>query len=178
MSVSAGLAAAALSWSGLAQIPTPAALSVVAIGPVLDIAMAGRPQGWRLYVRFALAGCVANLLAFALKFASFKMGWDSGSGGNFASFRMIALVSFVLCGAVADPMLRTREQTCRVAEIVALVSADCGFAQHARELGCFAEAFVASAPTLVARHGDARRERPVDAGRSCFNCGDAGCFFN
>lgn len=101
MSVSAGLAAAVLSWSGLAQIPTPAALSVVALGPVLDIAMSGRPQGWRLYVRFAMAGSVANLLAFALKLAAFKMGWDSDSGGNFASVKTAALISFFLCGAVA-----------------------------------------------------------------------------
>src|SRR5215216_5129272 len=72
-------------------------------------------------------------------------------------------------------MLRACEHARRVAEIFALVSADCGFAHHPRQLGCFAEAFVASAPTLVTRDGDAGGESPVDARGSCFDSSDACC---
>jgi hypothetical protein len=76
-------------------------LSILALGPVLDVATAGRTQGWRLYTRFAIAGAIANLLAFAVRVGTFAFGWDLPGSRNFASFWSVALVSFILCGAMA-----------------------------------------------------------------------------
>jgi hypothetical protein len=101
MAMGAGLAAAAMSWGGFGRFQPAAVLSILALGPVLDVATAGRPQGWLLYVRFASAGAIANLLAFALRFGTSLYGWDLPGSRQFATFWSIALLSFILCGAAA-----------------------------------------------------------------------------
>lgn len=101
MAVGAGMSAAAMSWGGIGRFPPAAVLSILALGPVLDVALAGRARGWRLYVRFAVAGAVANLLAFALRAASSWLGWEFSDSRQFMSFWSFALVAFILCGAVA-----------------------------------------------------------------------------
>ena len=57
-----------------------------------------------MYARFALAGAVANLLgvlACAVFFTSL-FGWDlSGAHGNSRRFSAFALLSFLLCEAIA-----------------------------------------------------------------------------
>jgi hypothetical protein len=101
MSVSAGLAAAAMSWGGIGRFPPASVLSVLALGPLLDLAVAGAATGWRLYLGFALAGGVANLLAFSLRAVISALGWDFPGGRHFQWFWSVALVSFLLCGALA-----------------------------------------------------------------------------
>jgi hypothetical protein len=101
MSLGAGLTAAIMIWGGFGRFPNAAALSVLALGPVIDLAMSGDVRGWRLYRRLTLAGAAANLLAFAFKVAMLRLGWDTVSGGNFANFLGTALVSFIFCGALA-----------------------------------------------------------------------------
>ena len=68
---------------------------------MLDFALAGRPQGWRLYGRLTAAGALANLLAFVLRFGLAFFGWQSAGGRYFMSFASVALVSFIVCGALA-----------------------------------------------------------------------------
>lgn len=122
---SAGLvmAGGALVTTGLmrlgnfGEIQSAALVSLLALGPLLDLALAGGPLGWKLYARFAAAGAGANLFAFAARFALallFRRG-SGGGGGNgmgggldqltgghdFLSFWPLALVSFTLCGAIA-----------------------------------------------------------------------------
>ncbi|MGE3244323.1 MAG: hypothetical protein AB7I57_24880 [Pirellulales bacterium] len=129
---SAGLvmATGALAATGLmrlgnfGEIQSAAFVSLLALGPLLDLALAGAPVGWKLYARFAAAGAGANLLAFASRFALAMFfrrggggmgngmggGMGNGTGGGFGqlagghdflSFWPLALVSFTLCGAIA-----------------------------------------------------------------------------
>jgi hypothetical protein len=101
MAIGAGLTAATMNWAGFGRFQPAAVLSILALGPVLDVATAGRPQGWLLYARFATAGAIANLLAFALRAATPLFGWELAGSRQFATFWSIALLSFILCGAVA-----------------------------------------------------------------------------
>jgi hypothetical protein len=101
MTIGAGLTAATMSWIGIGRFPFAAMLSVLALGPLLDLALAGGAKSWRLYARFAVAGASANLLAYAAKIAALQFGVSTGSEGNFASFGWVGFVLFVLFGAAA-----------------------------------------------------------------------------
>ena len=101
MAFGAALTAAVLSWGNFGRFPAAAVLSILALGPVLDLALMGNAQGWRLYARFAAAGAVANLLAFAARVATAYFGWELSGSRSFMSFWSAGLVSFILCGAVA-----------------------------------------------------------------------------
>jgi hypothetical protein len=101
MSVGAGLAAAAMSWGHIGRFPPAAILSIVALGPVLDLALAGEPRGWRLYARFVVAGALTNLLAFAIRFGTVLAGWDFRGSRQFTEFWQFALFTFAICGAIA-----------------------------------------------------------------------------
>jgi hypothetical protein len=103
MAIGAGVTAAGLSAMHFGRFPVPAMLSVLALGPVLDVALLGKLNGWRLYVRFIVAGAVANLLAYALKLAGVGLGIEMFAGGReFVRFALpVVLSSYILCGALA-----------------------------------------------------------------------------
>jgi hypothetical protein len=101
MSVGAGITAAAMTWDQIGRFPPAAILSVVALGPVLDLALSGEPRGWRLYARFVAAGALANLLAFVIRLGTALAGWDFRGSRQFTEFWPFALTTFVLCGALA-----------------------------------------------------------------------------
>lgn len=101
MAAGAGLTSAAMSAAQIGVFQPAAMLSVLALGPVLDLALLGKPQGWRLYARFAAAGALANMLAYIVKIATVQLGWSAAGGRQFLSFGIMALISFVLCGALA-----------------------------------------------------------------------------
>ncbi len=104
MAVGAGITSAAMSAMHIGSFPAPAMLSVFALGPVLDVALLGRPTGWRLYARFVVAGAVANLLAYVLKVAGIQLGVEMGGGGGREFMRFAihtVLSSYILCGALA-----------------------------------------------------------------------------
>jgi hypothetical protein len=103
MAIGAGFTAAGLTAMNLGSFPVPAMLSVLALGPVLDVALLGHSTGWRLYAKFVVAGAIANLLAYALKVAGVWLGIGMFSGGgNFARLSLVAVIaSYVLCGALA-----------------------------------------------------------------------------
>jgi hypothetical protein len=103
MAIGAGMVSAVLSMAHMGSFPLPAMLSVLALGPVLDVAILGRPTGWQLYARFVMAGIGANLFALAFKLAGFQLGMQMvGGGEGFARFSVATLAtSYLLCGAVA-----------------------------------------------------------------------------
>jgi len=102
MAIGAGLTSAALAAAHLGRFPFPAMLSVLALGPVLDIALLGQPAGWRLYARFIIAGSVANLLACAFKVVGLQLGFEALGGQEYLRFGAPAMIaSYVICGAVA-----------------------------------------------------------------------------
>ena len=95
MAAGAGLTSAAMSAAQVGVFQPAAMLSVLAL------ALLGKPQGWRLYARFAAAGALANMLAYIVKIATVQLGWSAAGGRQFLSFGIMALISFVLCGALA-----------------------------------------------------------------------------
>jgi hypothetical protein len=101
MAVGAAITALGMSWGGIGRFPAAAVLSVVALGPVFDLVSSSTAQGWRLYARFAVAGAVANLAGFAMRWAMATFGWELADSRQFASFWSPALVSFIVCGAMA-----------------------------------------------------------------------------
>jgi hypothetical protein len=94
MAASAGLTAGAFHLGGLGRIQPAAVVAMLALGPMIDLAMSGQSRGWRLYGCFALAGIGANLLACA---SHFFMAFPPGRHWPWP----VALGSFLACGAVA-----------------------------------------------------------------------------
>lgn len=68
------------------------------IGPMLELAMIGATQGWKLYLRFMTAGLATNLIAFLVR--AFAAGSLTAGSKRFGSWQM-TLLSWVLCGAAA-----------------------------------------------------------------------------
>jgi hypothetical protein len=101
MSMGAGATAAVMNAAHLGEFQIPAMVGTLAFGPVLDFVLAGRPQGWRIYLRFGVAGATANLLAFSAKFVSAYFGWHFPGSGRVTHFWSLSLGSFILCGALA-----------------------------------------------------------------------------
>jgi hypothetical protein len=104
MAIGALVAGIGMSAGGIGSFPATAMLSVLALGPILDSALIGHCAGWLLYLRFALAGAAANLLALALKLAGFHLGIETGGGGGGQVLRFgmpVVFSSYVLCGALA-----------------------------------------------------------------------------
>lgn len=101
MAIFAGLTVGTLHLGGMGRFQPAAVVGLIALGPLLDMSMVGAPQGWRLYLRFILAGIAANLLSYESRLATAFFGWEQAGSRQFASFWMPAIVSFALCGAVA-----------------------------------------------------------------------------
>jgi hypothetical protein len=102
MAFACAASAAAMSALHMGTFPSTAILSVVALGPVLDVALLGESRGWRLYGRFIAAGVVANLIAFVLKMAGVQFGMEAlGGSGQFLRLGWLAVVSYIVCGALA-----------------------------------------------------------------------------
>jgi hypothetical protein len=101
MSVAGGLTILAFKFGYIGRLQPPAVGALLLLGPAIDLALAGSPHGWWLYLRFALAGTAANLAAFGMRFVMSWLHLDPGSGGGFRRSIPTSLVSFALCGALA-----------------------------------------------------------------------------
>jgi hypothetical protein len=102
MALGAGATALVISASGLGGWQPAAVVSLLALGPAIDIAMAGRSvPGWRLYLRFAVAGVLANALAFFLRGGISLLGIDGQRPHMLARFDLGVFASFAACGAIA-----------------------------------------------------------------------------
>jgi hypothetical protein len=117
MSICAGVTVGLLHFGGFGRFQPAAVVGLIAIGPLLDLAMIGTGQGWRLYLRFILAGIAANLLSYESRLATAYFGFNEPGSRQFASFWLPAIVSFTLCGALAGLIgaaacfrLRTRSE--------------------------------------------------------------------
>jgi hypothetical protein len=101
MGIAAALTVLLFSTIRFGQWQPPALVALLAIGPAIDLALAYRAKGgWRLYLRFALAGLLANTLAF---FARGGMNWF-----GLDNFRHVlahidgsVFLSFAACGVIA-----------------------------------------------------------------------------
>jgi len=101
MSAVACVVCLAYGLLGLARVQAAPFASLFLLGPLLDAAAAGTASGWRLYVRFAAAGLAANLVAFAIRFATAYWVIDPGVNHRFLPFWPTALASYMACGTVA-----------------------------------------------------------------------------
>ncbi|WP_442485660.1 hypothetical protein [Aeoliella sp. SH292] len=121
MSLGALAAVGVFYFGSIGNLQAAAVTGMLALGPAIDVALRGEPTGWRLYLRLALAGMAANLLAWGVRMTAALllagagsgrgmgggggMGMGGGGGGgvahNFFDFWPMALVTFALCGAIA-----------------------------------------------------------------------------
>jgi hypothetical protein len=102
MALGAGATVFIFSATGLGGWQPAAVVSLLALGPAIDLAMAGRSvPGWRLYMRFAVAGVLANALAFFLRGGISLAGLDGQRPHMLARFDLGVFASFAVCGAIA-----------------------------------------------------------------------------
>ena len=86
------------SLRGIGDTSSGALTILWLIGPLLELAMVGATQGWKLYLRFATAGLATNLIAYLVR--AFAAGSLTVGSKRFGSWQM-TLLSWVLCGAAA-----------------------------------------------------------------------------
>ena len=101
MSATALLTVTLLDAAGLHNLGVGALASLVAIGPLLDVALARAREGWRLYLGFVLAGLVANAVAFSVRGGSKLFGFDAAGTRALGEWLSQATVTYVLAGAFA-----------------------------------------------------------------------------
>lgn len=82
------------------RLPLAAGASMVLLGPAIDLALVGGSIAKNLYLRFAVAGAAANLLALAIKFGAAAV-WGIGGTGRSSLAPIDTLASYLLCGALA-----------------------------------------------------------------------------
>ena len=87
---------------GIGHLQGAAVTSLMAMGPAIDWALRGSDGGrWQLYLRFALAGLAANLLAFTVRWGLALFQAESLHSLNMKHMALAALASFMLCGIAA-----------------------------------------------------------------------------
>jgi hypothetical protein len=121
MSLGALAAVGVFYFGSIGNLQAAAVTGLLALGPAIDLALRDEPTGWRLYLRLALAGTVANLLAWGVRmmvaiwFAAPLAGSGRGGGGGmglgggggravahqFLEFWAAAILTFAVCGAIA-----------------------------------------------------------------------------
>ncbi len=102
MAISAALAVLLFSAVRFGQLQPAAVVALLAIGPAIDIALAYRASsGWQLYLRFALAGLLANTLAFFTRGGVSLFGLDRFRLHALAKIDGRVFLSFAACGAIA-----------------------------------------------------------------------------
>lgn len=90
-----------LSAVGAANFGSGSSVSLLLIGPMMDVAVRHARGGWRVYAALVLAGVAANLLALASR-ASFKvLGLDAADMRPFDSWWLQASITYTLSGVVA-----------------------------------------------------------------------------
>jgi hypothetical protein len=101
MSIAAGLTFVTAHVTGVGMPNAAATAGVLALGPALDVLLSASRGGRILYLRAALAGLIANLLAFGFRFLTASLMAEASGTKNFLAFWPTALLSFALFGAVA-----------------------------------------------------------------------------
>jgi hypothetical protein len=101
MGVSACVTTSLLKLGGGPAPGIGAMTSLCLIGPMLDVALWRIRSGWPVYLGFALAGCMANVSAFAVRGAGKLSGLDALTKRPLADWVGTAAWSYILCGVVA-----------------------------------------------------------------------------
>jgi hypothetical protein len=101
MTLSAAATGAVLHWRGFGEIQPAALASLLALGPLLDLATLGRATGWPLYLRFVAAGIAANFVAFTTRTTLTTLGYETPGSHQMERLGWIVPASFLLCGAIA-----------------------------------------------------------------------------
>ena len=102
--MSAGAIGAAwlLSAVGGASFGSGSSVSLLLIGPMMDVAVRHARGGWRVYGALILAGVATNLLALGSRAAFKVLGLDLAAGARpFDSWWLQASVTYTLSGVVA-----------------------------------------------------------------------------
>lgn len=97
--------AAALGLGGMLMLGqrglgTGATASLLALGPMFDLAVRKARPGWRLYAAFGAAGLAANLIAFVVRGGAKAGGIGAGSRA-LGDWMSVAPYSYAICGLVA-----------------------------------------------------------------------------
>lgn len=101
MGASAWGTAMLLKSTGGAGLGIGAMTSLCLIGPMLDVALWRTKSGWPVYLSFALAGCLANMGAFAVRAAGKLSGWESLLTRPLTEWISAAWWSYLFCGLIA-----------------------------------------------------------------------------
>lgn len=101
MALGAGVASLLLAGCGLGRFQVPAVVSMLSLGPLIDLAMVRCPAGWRLHWHFILAGVAANVLAFSVRILPLMSSANFGGQRAAAMGWPMTLASFIACGFLA-----------------------------------------------------------------------------
>ena len=91
-----------LSAVGGASFGSGSSVSLLLIGPMMDVAVRHARSGWRVYTALVLSGVVTNLLALGSRAAFKVLGLDVAAGARpFDSWWLQASVTYTLSGVIA-----------------------------------------------------------------------------
>ena len=91
-----------LSGIGGASFGSGSSISLLLIGPMMDVAVRHARSGWRVYAALVLAGVTTNLLALGSRAAFKVLGLDLAAGARpFDSWWLQASVTYTLSGVAA-----------------------------------------------------------------------------
>ena len=90
-----------LSAAGGASFGSGSSVSLLLIGPMMDVAVRHARGGWRVYAALVMSGVATNLLALGSRAAFKVLGLDLAGARPFDSWWLQASVTYTLSGAVA-----------------------------------------------------------------------------
>jgi hypothetical protein len=101
MSAGAVSTAWLLTATGGASFGSGSSVSLLLIGPMMDVAVRHARSGWRVYAALVLSGVATNLLALGSRAAFKVLGLDLAGARPFDSWWLQASVTYTLSGLVA-----------------------------------------------------------------------------
>jgi len=90
-----------LTAAGSASFGSGSSVSLLLIGPMMDVAVRHARGGWPVYTALVLSGVATNLLALGSRAAFKVLGLDLADARPFDSWWLQALVTYPLSGVVA-----------------------------------------------------------------------------
>ena len=90
-----------LTAAGGASFGAGSSVSLLLIGPMMDVAVRHARPGWRVHAALVLAGVGTNLLALGSRAAFKVLGLDLADARPFDSWWLQASVTYTLSGIVA-----------------------------------------------------------------------------
>jgi hypothetical protein len=101
MGSAAALGLGGMLLMGQRGLGTGATTSLIALGPMFDLAVRRARPGWRLYAAFGAAGLAANLLAFVVRGGAKAGGGIAAGSRALGNWLSVAPYSYAICGLVA-----------------------------------------------------------------------------